>query len=58
MGVLVVQNYEGSGLGQIEPVLADAGYSIDLRHPYSGDALPGDDDGYQALIVLGASRMR
>ncbi len=58
MGVLVVQNYEGAGLGQIEPFLADAGFSIDLRHAYSGDVLPTDDDGYQALIVLGANRMR
>ena len=56
MGVLVVQNYEGSGLGQIEPVLADAGYSIDLRHPYSGDALVADDAGHQALVVLGGEQ--
>ncbi|HHV67565.1 type 1 glutamine amidotransferase [Brucella intermedia] len=56
MGVLVVQNYQGSGLGQIEPILTDAGFSIDLRHPYDGDTLPADDDGYQALIVLGGEQ--
>lgn len=56
MGVLVVQNYEGAGLGQIEPILADAGFSIDLRHPYNGDALPAGDGGYQALIVLGGEQ--
>jgi len=56
MGVLVVQNYQGSGLGQIEPVLTDAGFSIDLRHPYDGDTLPVDDDGYRALIVLGGEQ--
>ena len=56
MAVLVVQNYEGSGLGQIEPILADSGFSIHLPHPYCGDALPADDDGYQALIVLGGEQ--
>lgn len=56
MGVLVVQNYEGSGLGQIEPLLAEAGFSIDLRRPCSGDALPADDDEYKALIVLGGEQ--
>ncbi|WP_273784869.1 type 1 glutamine amidotransferase [Brucella intermedia] len=56
MGVLVVQNYQGSGLGQIESILTDAGFSIDLRHPYDGDTLPADDDGYRALIVLGGEQ--
>ncbi|MEJ5022453.1 type 1 glutamine amidotransferase [Ochrobactrum vermis] len=56
MSVLVVQNYEGSGLGQIEPIVTNAGYSIDLRHPYDGDILPADDDGYRALIVLGGEQ--
>ncbi|PJR91793.1 GMP synthase [Ochrobactrum sp. 695/2009] len=56
MGVLVVQNYQGSGLGQIEPILTDAGFSIDLRHPYDGDTLPADDYGYRALIVLGGEQ--
>ena len=56
MGVLVVQNYQGSGLGQIEPILTDAGFSIDLRHPYDGDTLPADDHGYRALIVLGGEQ--
>ncbi|MBQ0710061.1 MULTISPECIES: type 1 glutamine amidotransferase [unclassified Ochrobactrum] len=56
MSVLVVQNYQGSGLGQIESVLADAGFSIDLRHPYNGDALPADENGHEALIVLGGEQ--
>ncbi|MBB4094573.1 type 1 glutamine amidotransferase [Ochrobactrum pecoris] len=56
MSVLVVQNYEGSGLGQIEPIVVNAGFAIDLRHPYHGDILPVDDDGYQALIVLGGEQ--
>lgn len=56
MSVLVIQNYPDSGLGQIEPILIEAGRSIDLRHAYRGDALPQDDSDYQALIVLGGEQ--
>lgn len=56
MRVLVVQNYDGAGLGQIEPALKEAGYAIDLRLPYSGDALPADDTDHKALIVLGGEQ--
>lgn len=56
MSVLVIQNYPDSGLGQIEPILIEAGRSIDLRHAYRGDALPRDDSDYQALIVLGGEQ--
>ncbi len=56
MSVLVIQNYPGSGLGQIEPILIEAGRSIDLFHAYRGDALPQDDSAYQALIVLGGEQ--
>ncbi len=56
MRVLVVQNYDGAGLGQIEPVLTEAGHSIDLRHPYNGDALPADASEHNALIVLGGEQ--
>ncbi len=40
MSVLVVENYEGTGLGQIGPVLDEAGLAVDLRRPYVGEALP------------------
>ena len=56
MSILVIQNYPDSGLGQIEPLLIEAGYSIDLRHAYRGDALPRDDSDHQALIVLGGEQ--
>ncbi|OYR08529.1 type 1 glutamine amidotransferase [Brucella thiophenivorans] len=56
MSILVIQNYPDSGLGQIEPLLIEAGYSIDLRHVYRGDALPRDDSDHQALIVLGGEQ--
>lgn len=56
MSVLVIQNYLDSGLGQIEPILIEAGFSIDLRHAYRGDALPCDDSDHQAIIVLGGEQ--
>ena len=56
MSVLVIQNYPGSGLGQIEPILIEAGRAIELCHAYQGDALPQDDSAYQALIVLGGEQ--
>lgn len=54
--MLVVQNYSDSGLGQIEPILIEAGHSIDLRHAYNGDMLPVDDSQHEALIVLGGEQ--
>lgn len=56
MSVLVIQNYLDLGLGQIEPLLIEAGFSIDLRHAYLGEALPRDDSDYQAMIVLGGEQ--
>ncbi|QWK79340.1 type 1 glutamine amidotransferase [Ochrobactrum sp. BTU1] len=56
MSVLVVQNYPDSGLGQIEPILIEAGHTIDIRHAYNGDLLPQDDNQHEALIVLGGEQ--
>lgn len=56
MRVLVVQNYPDSGLGQIEPILTEAGYAIDIRHAYRGEPLPTDDSDHKALIVLGGEQ--
>lgn len=53
MRVLVVQNFEGSGLGQVETALVEAGAEIDLRRPYEGETLPGDAGGHDAAILLG-----
>ncbi|MEJ5082180.1 type 1 glutamine amidotransferase [Ochrobactrum sp. MYb379] len=56
MRVLVIQNYPDSGLGQIEPILIEAGYAIDLIHAYNGETLPEDDSNHKALIVLGGDQ--
>ncbi|TIV05952.1 MAG: GMP synthase, partial [Mesorhizobium sp.] len=37
MRVLVVQNYDNTGLGQVGAALAEAGADVDLRRPYQGD---------------------
>ncbi|TIS67968.1 MAG: GMP synthase, partial [Mesorhizobium sp.] len=34
MRVLVVQNYDNTGLGQVGAALAEAGAELDLRRPY------------------------
>lgn len=56
MRVLVVQNFDNEGLGQIGAALVEAGADIDLRRPYRGDALPQDSGGYDAMVVLGGAQ--
>lgn len=56
MRVLVIQNIDGSGLGQLRGALDEAGATVDLRMPYNGDALPKTIDGHDALIVLGGAQ--
>ncbi|MCX7306271.1 MAG: type 1 glutamine amidotransferase [Hyphomicrobiales bacterium] len=56
MKVLVVQNFEDEGLGQIGRALAEAGAVIDLRRPYRNEELPSDSSGHDAMIVLGGAQ--
>jgi GMP synthase-like glutamine amidotransferase len=56
MRVLVVQNYDNTGLGQVGAALAEAGAEIDLRNAHLGDALPGNADGHDAMVVLGGGQ--
>jgi GMP synthase-like glutamine amidotransferase len=56
MRVLVVQNFEDEGLGQIGKALAEANAEIDLRRPYRDENLPRDASGHDALIVLGGGQ--
>lgn len=56
MRVLVVQNYDNTGLGQLGAALTEAGADIDLRRPYQGDPLPQDADGHHAMVVLGGGQ--
>lgn len=56
MRVLVVENYDDTGLGQIGRAIAEAGGEIDLRRPHRGDALPADAGGHDALVALGGGQ--
>lgn len=56
MRVLVVQNFDNEGLGQIGAALVEAGADIDLRRPYRGDALPQDSGWHEAMVVLGGAQ--
>lgn len=56
MRVLVVQNYEDTGLGQVGAALAEVGAELDLRLPYKGDPLPENAAGHDAMIVLGGGQ--
>lgn len=56
MKVLVVQNFDGTALGQVGTALAEAEAEIDLRKAHHGDALPADASGHDALVVLGGGQ--
>jgi GMP synthase-like glutamine amidotransferase len=56
MRVLIVQNFDNTGLGQVETVLTETGAQMDLRRPYRGDVLPKDAAGHDALVVLGGGQ--
>jgi len=56
MRVLIVENYDGTGLGNVGAALAEANAEIDLRRPYLGDALPTDTTGHDALVMFGGGQ--
>lgn len=56
MPVLVIQNFDDTGLGQIGTALALAGIEVELCRAHHGDALPSREAGYQGLIVLGGGQ--
>ncbi|TJW16741.1 MAG: GMP synthase [Mesorhizobium sp.] len=56
MRVLVVQNFDNEGLGQIGAALVEVGADIDLRRPYRGDTLPQDSGAHDAMVVLGGAQ--
>jgi GMP synthase-like glutamine amidotransferase len=56
MRVLVVQNFDNSGLGQVGAALDEANAEIDLRRPYLGETLPANAAGHDAMVVLGGGQ--
>jgi GMP synthase-like glutamine amidotransferase len=56
MRVLVVQNFDGTGLGQVAIALDEVGAEIDLRKVHHGDPLPPTADGHHAAVILGGGQ--
>lgn len=56
MRILVVQNFAGTGLGQIATALDEAEAAVTLLRADLGEALPREADGHDGLIVLGGGQ--
>lgn len=56
MRVLVVQNFDGTGLGQVAAALDEAGAEVELVKVHHGETLPPRADGHDALVVLGGGQ--
>lgn len=56
MRVLVVQNFDGTPLGQLAMALEEAGARIEMVRPHHGDALPDTIEDFAALVVLGGGQ--
>jgi GMP synthase-like glutamine amidotransferase len=56
MRVLIVQNFDNTGPGQVGAALTEAGAQMDLRKPYRGDPLPLNAAGHDAMVVLGGGQ--
>jgi GMP synthase-like glutamine amidotransferase len=52
----VVENDPSDGPGRLGDWLVDGGLRLQVVRPHAGDALPGDLDGYAALVVLGGEQ--
>jgi len=55
MTVLVVEHESDAPAGWMGEWLVEAGAELDLRRPYTGQVLPEDLSGHDALVVLGGS---
>ena len=56
MRVLVVQNFDNTGLGQVGAALQEAGAELDIRNAHHGDPLPETAADHDALVVLGGGQ--
>ncbi len=56
MRVLVVQNFEGTGLGQIAEALDEAGATVETVRAHETEPLPASADAHDALVVLGGGQ--
>jgi GMP synthase-like glutamine amidotransferase len=56
MKVLVVENYDNTGLGQMRTALDEAGATLDLVRAHRGEPLPAGHEGHHAIVVLGGGQ--
>ncbi|BCH34594.1 GMP synthase [Mesorhizobium sp. L-8-10] len=56
MRVLVVQNYDKTGLGQVGAALAEADADLDIREVHRGEPLPIDASRHAAAVILGGGQ--
>ena len=56
MRILVVQNFEDTGLGQIATALDERNAAVTVVDAYLGEPLPDGTDGFDGLIVLGGGQ--
>jgi GMP synthase-like glutamine amidotransferase len=56
MRILVVQNFEDTGLGQIAAALDEKSASVTVVNAHLGEPLPGGTNGYDGLVVLGGGQ--
>ncbi|QPC86825.1 GMP synthase [Mesorhizobium sp. NBSH29] len=56
MRVLVVENFQGTSLGQVGVALSEAGAQIDLRVLHEGATLPQASIEHDAIVVLGGAQ--
>lgn len=56
MRILVVQNFEGTGLGQLATAFEEAGATVDLVRMQDGAKLPDTPALHDAIVVLGGGQ--
>ena len=56
MRVLAIENYGGTGLGQVGDALEEANASVNYLRPHLADALPATARDYDAMVVLGGGQ--
>lgn len=53
MRALVLQHAATEGPGHLRPILEAAGFVLDLRRPFGGEALPASTADYDLVVALG-----
>lgn len=56
MRILAIQNFMGTGLGQIGVALDEVGANVEFVRAQLGDTLPATPDGYDGMVVLGGGQ--